>query len=124
MLLASGPVDATALEHPQDGRWRPFRCSIEPRRDELWLEPAGELDLESATVLRAVLGEYLDAGFPRLVLDLRAVTFMDSSGLHLLLEAQRDARARGVELSVRPGPPSVQRVFDVTGTAKLFPAHR
>jgi anti-sigma B factor antagonist len=115
-------MDATALEHPQDGRWRPLRCSIEPRRDELWLKPTGELDLESAGVLRAVVGEYLDAHFPRLVLDLRAITFMDSSGLHLLLEAQREARARGVELLVSPGPPSVQRVFDVTGTAELFPA--
>jgi len=115
-------MDATALEHPQDGRWRPFRCSTRPVRDELWLELAGELDLESANALGALVGEHLDAGFPRLVLDLRAVTFMDSTGLHVLLEAQREARARGVELSLSPGPPNVQRVFDVTGTADLFAA--
>ena len=113
-------MDATALEHPQDGRWRPFRCSTRPYRDELWLELAGELDLESANALGALVGEHLDAGFPRLVLDLRAVTFMDSAGLRVLLETRRDARARGVEIFLSPGPPGVQRIFDVTGTGELF----
>jgi len=117
-------MGTTAIEHPLGGRWRPFRCSTRPNRDELWLEPEGELDIESANVLAALIGEYLEAGFPRLVLDLRAVTFMDSSGLHVLLEARQRARARGVDLSVSPGPPAVQRIFDVTGTAELFPARR
>jgi anti-sigma B factor antagonist len=115
-------MDASALEHPPGDRWRHFRCNNRPHRDEMWLEPAGELDMESANVLGALVDEYLDAGFPRLVLDLRAVTFMDSSGLHVLLEAQREARARGVELTLSPGPPNVQRIFDVTGTADLFAA--
>jgi len=113
-------MDATTTEHPLNGRWRPFRCSIRPHRDELWLAPEGELDLESADVISALLGEYLDADFPRLVLDLRAVTFMDSAGLRVLLETRRDARARGVEIFLSPGPPGVQRIFDVTGTGELF----
>src|SRR5215216_2756689 len=102
-------MDATAIDHPQDGRWRPFRCSARPHRDELWLEPAGELDMESADVIGALVDEYLDSGFPSLVLDLRAVTFMDSAGLRALLEARQHARARGVELCISPGPPGVQR---------------
>jgi len=114
-------MGTTAIEHPLGGRCRPFRCSTRPHRDELWLAPEGELDMESANVLSALVSEYLEAGFPRLVLDLRALTFMDSSGLHVLLEARQHARARGVDLCVSPGPPGVQRIFDVTGTAELFP---
>lgn len=102
------------------GAWRPLRCPVRSRRDALWIAPQGELDVESSSVLRAVLDEHLGAGLPRLVLDLRDVTFIDSTGLRTVLDARRSAAARGVELTVRPGPPEVQRIFTITGTAEVF----
>src|SRR3712207_8160345 len=104
-----------------DGRWHPLRCSVQPHHEALWVQPEGELDLESAGVLKAVLDEYTGAGFPRLVLDLRGLTFIDSTGLHTIIDAGRAAMARGVEFAVSPGLSRVQRIFDVPGTAGLFP---
>jgi anti-anti-sigma factor len=102
------------------GAWRPLRCPVRHERDALRIAPEGELDLESASVLRSVLDEHLEAGCPRLVLDLRGVTFIDSTGLRAVIEADRSAGARGVDLTVLPGPPQVQRIFEVTGTGDIF----
>ena len=49
------------------------------------------------------------------VLDLRELTFMDSSGLRLILSAHAAARRDGAILEIVPGPPSVQRVFQICG---------
>jgi anti-sigma B factor antagonist len=63
-----------------------------------------------------------DARFPQLVIDLRRVTFVDSSGLRVFIEARQEALKREIELRVSPGPPRVQRIFEVTGLAGWFPA--
>ena len=55
-----------------------------------------------------------------IVLDLGGLTFMDSSGLHLVLDARRRAGEKGHKLVVLEGPEAVQRIFELTGTADLF----
>ena len=82
-----------------------------------WLRLAGELD--TATVPR--VAHLLDAAeqFARLiVVDLRQLTFMDSSGIHLLLDADRRAWALGHRLIVVRGPAHVDRVFTLTGASE------
>jgi anti-sigma B factor antagonist len=75
----------------------------------------GEADLQGAPKLEAAL-EHAAAGPPELiVIDLRNVTFIDSSGLHALVQGHQLCRARGHELRVIPGPAKVQRVFELTG---------
>ena len=49
------------------------------------------------------------------MLDLRKLRFLDSTGLHLLLDWTAKARAGGHDLSLIPGPPAVQRVIEVAG---------
>jgi anti-anti-sigma factor len=56
-------------------------------------------------------------GDPVVVVDLRAVTFMDSSALHVLLRA---AQRLGSRLHLVPGPPHVNRVFELTATWERF----
>jgi anti-sigma B factor antagonist len=70
-----------------------------------------------ATVARvqSVIDECVADGCERVVLDLRGVTFMDSSGLHLVVDADAAARSAGWELLLIAGPPPVQRVFEITG---------
>ena len=106
---------------PDPGSWRRFRCEVQPHRDELWFVAEGELDLETSAQVREQLAEQMDSGFHTLVLDLRAVTFVDSTGLRTVIEAQKAARARGVGFALVPGPPPVQRLFELTGTRGLFP---
>lgn len=74
---------------------------------------AGELDLATAPGVDEQLRASED-GAATLVMDLRGLTFMDSSGLRVILAADARARSRGGRLVLVPGPPGVQRVFQLT----------
>jgi anti-sigma B factor antagonist len=76
---------------------------------------AGELDLAGARQMEASLAAAEREEPARLVIDLRRLEFIDSTGLRLLLQADARAREGGYELVLRPGEPAVQRVFEVTG---------
>jgi anti-anti-sigma factor len=99
----------------------PFRCDVEPMRGWIRVRPHGELDLSSVDRLDGTLRELREAGFDQLELDLSALTFMDSTGLRLVLGWDGEARRDGMSLVLRPGPPAVQRVFELTGVADRLP---
>jgi anti-anti-sigma factor len=80
----------------------------------------GELDLASARQLETRLAEVEREAPARLIVDLSRLAFIDSTGLRLLLQADARARERGCELVLRPGEPSVQRVFEVTGALDVL----
>lgn len=82
----------------------------------------GEFELDSAETVRTTLGEHIDNDYRSVVLDLGGVTFMDSSGLRAAIEASKAATGRGRSFAMVPGPPPVQRIFAITGTADMFPA--
>ncbi len=88
-----------------------FRCDVAHDGDVVRITLAGELDLSTAPEVEPVLR----AGVRQRVLDLSRVTFMDSSGLRLILAAHVAARRDGAVLEIVPGPPSVQRVFQICG---------
>jgi anti-anti-sigma factor len=76
---------------------------------------AGELDLETAPELDRRLVEIDATKHGRLLIDLRAVEFMDSTGLASIIRAQRDANSNGHDLALRRGSGQVQRLFELTG---------
>ncbi len=77
------------------------------------VSPRGDIDIATAPAVReAMLAQV--AGH-RLVLDLRGVAFMDTSGLQLLVEGRRRALAEGGEFAIVDGPPAVRRVIEVAG---------
>jgi anti-anti-sigma factor len=84
------------------------------------VRPAGELDLEAADDVAAAVEKLLDDGFPHVVVDLRELSFLDSSGIHMLAEASRSAERRHRAVSLIRGPRNVQRVLELTGTEALF----
>ncbi len=92
-----------------------FSCDVEPNRDCVHVVPRGELDFETVTVVEERLDELLDAGFREVVLDLRRLTFMDSTGLHLIIRTVGRADGDGTRFVLIPGPPTIQRLFDLTG---------
>jgi anti-anti-sigma factor len=49
------------------------------------------------------------------VLDFAETTFMDSMGVHAVLAAEAYAGREGVRFVLLPGPPAVQRVFEISG---------
>jgi anti-sigma B factor antagonist len=73
---------------------------------------SGELDISTAAALERVLAELQAPDGPaRIVVDLRGLRFMDSTGLRLLVTADLRLRGEGRELALIPGPESVHRVF-------------
>jgi anti-anti-sigma factor len=104
----------------QSQRPEQFSCEVQPERGAVRVHPVGSLDVATADVLDAQLHELREAGFRRLIVDLGKLEFMDSTGLRLLLEWDAESRADGFGVEVAPGPPAVQRVFELTGTASLL----
>jgi anti-sigma B factor antagonist len=74
--------------------------------------PVGEIDLSTVEEVRSLLREHEHG---TLVLDLRGVEFLDSSGLTMILEQHRRAEHNGYEFVLTRGPDRVQRLFDITG---------
>ncbi|MDP1849261.1 MAG: STAS domain-containing protein [Solirubrobacteraceae bacterium] len=91
--------------------------SVHPQRGAVRVAPCGELDVASAASLQAQLDELRVAGFEHVVLDLRELTFMDSSGVRLILGEDRLARSAGRRFSLIAGVPAVQRVLGVCGVS-------
>ena len=74
----------------------PFRCDVLPAGDaRVVLRPVGELDLATAPEVDRQLERLHAAGWTELVLDLRAVPFMDSSGLRVVLRWNELAAENG-----------------------------
>jgi anti-sigma B factor antagonist len=96
------------------GEFEPFRIDVEPARDSVRVAPVGELDIATVDKLRAEVDRLRESGFAKLVLDLRGVRFLDSTGLRLVLELDQAARADSQELLLIRGSDVVQRIFEVT----------
>jgi anti-sigma B factor antagonist len=80
----------------------------------------GEIDVAEAPGVERRLADALAAGGP-VIVDLREVTFIDSSGMAVLLRAAQAAARDAHELRLlRPGPP-VMRTFQIAGLAERLP---
>lgn len=82
---------------------------------------SGELDLATAEIVQAELRRVEDGDARAIVLDLRELTFIDSSGVRLVYMADRRSRADSDRLLIRRGPDSIQRVFAITDLEGRLP---
>lgn len=76
---------------------------------------SGELDISSAGQVEDRLAPIQQKAPHTLVLDLRELEFMDSTGLRLIVRADEAARAKGTRFVVVRGPEPVHRVFEIVG---------
>jgi anti-sigma B factor antagonist len=93
----------------------PFRCETGRDGQHAWVRPIGELDLDTAPLLDVELATARAGGAGTVVLDLRGLTFMDSTGLRLVIRWDTAGREEGFEFAIVPGTEVVQRVFRLTG---------
>jgi anti-sigma B factor antagonist len=103
------------------GEARPERFGVEvQRRDDVAIvRPRGELDVATVEALRAALDGIESAG--RLVLDLRGLSFIDSTGLHLLMALHQRAQRDGFELSLLAPEAPVDRAIQLSGLDEALP---
>ena len=90
-------------------------------RDAVRVCPFGEVDIDTVGQIREQLENATATGARHVVLDLHGASFLDSTGLHLVLEADAASRAQGWEFGLIGGPPHLQRVFDLTGSRARLP---
>jgi anti-sigma B factor antagonist len=94
--------------------------------DAVELTVSGELDLSRAPALKEELTRALEqlaqtGDTPtRLVLDLQELTFIDSSGIQVLVAARRRCLQQGIELTLRLGDSQVRRVLTLAGVAEYL----
>ncbi len=80
----------------------------------------GELDVATVPRLADPLREAIAAGKTAVVIDLGELTFLDSTGLMVLLNGLRRVVRQGGNLVIVCTNPTVLRLFDITGTATTF----
>ncbi|MFF8369640.1 STAS domain-containing protein [Streptomyces lydicus] len=83
----------------------------------------GDLDADTGTYLHHQLANQLVHGRRHLVLDLRAVPFMDSSGLGIIIRAINDTKRVDGSVRLAALAPALRRLLDLTGISVTTPVH-
>jgi anti-sigma B factor antagonist len=87
------------------------------------VEVDGEIDVSSADALRDQLSGLLERDRTDLVIDLRAVTFMDSTGLGVLVGTLKRVRLAGGQLQLVIDSERLLKVFRITALLQVFTVH-
>lgn len=95
-----------------------FRVDVRAEGRATIIAVIGELDLASSPELEQQLEQVWRSDADQLVLDLRGLEFMDSTGLSIIVGAHQRVTETGRRLSVVKGPPQVQRLLDLTGVSE------
>jgi len=80
----------------------------------------GELDLNSSPGLRDLLHELLDDGKGHLVIELSELSFVDSTGLGVLVGALKKARQGGGDIELSTPTPAIRKALEITGLTQVF----
>ncbi|WP_249999316.1 STAS domain-containing protein [Actinoplanes sp. M2I2] len=87
---------------------------IERDGDRVTVIPEGDISLETVDVLRGVLRSVVDGQNASFIdVDMQAVTFLDSSGIGVLVAAKRMAANRGATLMLREPTAMVRMVLEI-----------
>ncbi len=90
-------------------------------RDTVTVQLEGELDHCSADRIRASLDALIaDQSIKRLVIDLKKLTFMDSSGIGVIIGRYRTLSRRKGSLAVKGANPAVDRIFQMSGLYQII----
>jgi len=87
------------------------------------LEVGGEIDVYTAPKLREQFAELVDDGKLDIVVDLKKVAFLDSTGLGVLVGALKRVRTHDGSLRLVCTQERVLKIFRITGLDKVFPLH-
>jgi anti-anti-sigma factor len=95
-------------------------CEVSSDRRSVYLRLDGEVDLGSAGQVEDALSPALDSRCTRLVVDLADVSFMDSSGLRILVVARNALDDRGAEMVIANINDQLRRLFEISGLTSAF----
>jgi anti-sigma B factor antagonist len=96
-----------------------FDVEVEWRPTALYLRLVGELDLAAMDEFEDAIRQIELQGSDQVVIDLRRLDFIDSSGLGAIIDVWRRSSEDGVNVAVLQGPGQIQRAFEVTGLDRV-----
>ena len=96
----------------------PLTINLRRENDRAVVEMQGELDMANAPLLQSTIESEEMAAVKTVVLDLQQLSFLDSTGLRVILAARELCWRRGQEFAVTPGSQQVQRLLSVTGVGE------
>jgi anti-sigma B factor antagonist len=97
-----------------------FDLEEHPQGDSIVVAVSGEIDLATSPTLRGRLDALVEEGRSSLVVDLRRTTFLDSTGLGVLVHALKRCRAAGGDLQLVITEPRILSLFAITGLEETF----
>lgn len=106
---------------PDPTLYQPLTVSSTLGPNRYLIKPHGELDRCAIDTLDEQIRGAEASTTNRIIVDLSAITFIDTAGMRTLLAAAERSRADSDRLRVIPGPDRVQRAFKMTGTENLLP---
>ncbi|GIO11277.1 hypothetical protein J19TS2_08320 [Cohnella xylanilytica] len=83
---------------------------------------AGELDLEVASQMRATMEPLMELGDRKLVLNLRDLKYIDSTGIGILIGILKARHAKQAPFAVEEVPATIRKLFDMTGITPFLTA--
>jgi anti-anti-sigma factor len=96
----------------------PLKIETVERGGPLVLVVEGELDITTSHLLDEALAQALGTDASEIVVDLLAVSFIDSTGLHVLIRHAEESHGR---LRLTKGSPQAQRLFELSGALDYLP---
>lgn len=84
------------------------------------VELEGEIDLSTSPLFKERVYEVIDAGGKEIVIDLNGLSFMDSTGLGVLVAVLKKTKSEGGRVRLVCGRENIRKVFILTGLDKVF----
>jgi anti-anti-sigma factor len=109
------PARGVIVQQPPE-----FALTVHPDRERVRVAATGEIDLVTAPLLHTQLEELWAAGWTDVTADLAQVTFLDSTGVHVLVRARRHAVEHGAAFCVTNGTAAVSEVLKMCGVEELL----
>jgi anti-sigma B factor antagonist len=81
---------------------------------------AEEININSSPLLKKALSKFIAKKLPKLVIDLAKTTYIDSSGLAMLIELFKEVRSYRGKLELANLPPRIKNIFEIKKLDKLF----
>jgi anti-anti-sigma factor len=120
-MTDAAPGQSQPLRAAQLSKLGELTVSSEREGDVHTICLLGELDLATADRVAREIGRVEASDAHSIVLDLSGLTFMDSTGVRLMLNAHARSRADANRLTMLRGGAAVQRVLELCGVDHLLP---
>ena len=100
-----------------------LRVDIEDRADQAVVTAVGEIDAATVSTVADAVADAFSDGYQQVLLDFAGVTFIDSTGLGMLVKSHRLAQASGARFAVVHPTPQTRKLIRVLGLDQVLTIH-